>query len=54
MRIKTQQITTKEFNYLCGQAAARGSFYERYKADTNRTKNSSHSVLRGSQKGCKA
>ena len=31
-RIKTKQITVKEFNDLCAVAADRGSFYDRYKA----------------------
>ena len=27
----SKQISSKQFDYLCGQAAARGSFYDRYK-----------------------
>ena len=28
---KSKPISTKQFNYLCGQAAARGDFYTRYR-----------------------
>ena len=29
--MKTKQISYKEYEYLCCQSAARGTFYERYK-----------------------
>ena len=28
---ESKKITTKQFDYLCGQAARRGTFYDRYK-----------------------
>ena len=31
MRIPLKEIKLRQLNYLKGQAAARGSFYERYK-----------------------
>ena len=36
--IKTKQINVKQFDYLCGVAAARGSFYDRYKAQVQSKK----------------
>ena len=30
--LKQKQITVKQFNHLCGVSAARGTFYDRYKA----------------------
>ena len=37
-RPNTKQISIKEYGYLCGQAAARGSFYDRYKAQAQSKK----------------
>ena len=33
-----QPISIKQYGYLCGQAAARGSFYDRYKAQVAKKK----------------
>ena len=37
-RPNTKQISIKEYGYLCGVAAARGSFYDRYKAQAQSKK----------------
>ena len=37
-RPNQKQISIKEYGYLCGQAAARGSFYDRYKAQVAKKK----------------
>ena len=49
MRVPNKQISKKEYEYLVCQAAARGTFYERYKAQHSKSKKSTDNALKGSE-----
>ena len=46
MRVPNKQISKREYEYLVCQAAARGTFYERYKQQVEQKKKVSNNALR--------
>lgn len=36
IQAKSKSISSRQFNYLCGQSAVRGDFYSRFKKNISR------------------